>query len=285
MCSQNGEVERVSPRVQELLNHVARTPIRIEILSILADEALDLRDLSDRLDSPRTTLRHNLQEMIEVNLIEETIENEFRSTPLGEIILDALTAFSDRVETALKLEPLFSCVSPSEFDFDIGNLSAVTVTESTRTKPYAPQHRLTALIQDARNVSGYIPTSPFLFNQTDVPIFQTTDSDISLYVPEEIADTLQAEHEAELKTLLQRGPLDIGVLSGANIDYGVARIDDRAVILGLDEHDKPHVLVEATDETVQEWASKRIDGLRTEACSIMGADNQGKHRSLTSKTD
>ena len=274
MCSQNGEVDRVSPRVQELLNHVARTPVRIEILSILADETLDLRDLSDRLGSPRTTIRHNLQEMIEANLIEETIDNEFRSTPLGSVVLDALTAFSDHVETALKLEPLFSCVPPSEFDFDIRSLSAVTVTEVTRAKPYAPHQRLTALIEDATSVSGYIPTNPHLVNRTDAPIFQPADSDISLYVPEDIADTLQAEHETKLKKLVQRGPLDIGVLAGAKIDYGVALIDDRVVILGLDEHDKPHVLVETTDETVQKWASKRIDSLRTRASSIVETDNR-----------
>lgn len=275
MCSQNGEVERVSPRVQELLNHVARTPVRIEILSILTDGTLDLRDLSDCLESPRTTVRHNLQEMVEANLIEETIDNEFRSTPLGRVVLDALTAFSDHVETALELEPLFSCVPPSEFDFDIRGLSAVTVTEATRAKPYAPHQRLTALIEDAAKVSGYIPTNPHLVNRTDAPIFQAADSDISLYVPEDIADTLQAEHETKLKKLVQRGPLDIGVLAGAKIDYGVALIDDRVVILGLDEHDKPHVLVETTDKTVQKWASKRIDSLRTRASSIVETDNRG----------
>ncbi|WP_229121545.1 hypothetical protein [Halapricum desulfuricans] len=124
-------------------------------------------------------------------------------------------------------------------------------------------------------MSGYIPTNPLLFNRTDAPIFQAADSDISLYVPEDIADTLQAEHKTKLKNLVQRGPLDIGVLAGAKIDYGVARIDDRVVILGLDEHDKPHVLVETTDETVQKWASKRIDSLRTRASSIVETDNRG----------
>lgn len=261
MNSQGDWAGEISQRAQELLGHVAATPVRIEILSIIADEQVDLRDLSDRLQSPRPTIRHNLGKMIEADLVEETIDKEYRCTPLGEAVLDGLDAFGDYVDAALTLHPLFSC-SPT-LDIDIHHLSDARVTEATRAKPHAPIRRLRDLIQDATTVHGYIPTNPFVFDGQNGSMSQDADCDVSLLVTEDVAEVLRAEYESGFDTVVDRDAVDIGVLSEPALGCGVAVIDKRAIILGLDENDKPHTLVETTNDSCRAWVREQIDQLQT----------------------
>lgn len=274
MCPDGEVADEIQPHVQEVLTHIAGTPVRTAILSALETETLDLRDLSDRLQTPRTTLRHNLQKMIEGELIEETLDNEYRTTPLGRAVLDGLTAFGEHVETATHLEPLFECLWPSQLDIEISSLSTASVTEATRVEPYAPHMRLTALLGEGTDIWAYVPTDPFLFEQPDEPVFRDSHGDISLLVSPDVAEVLYEYHETKLATAVAQGPMDIGVVGVTDMEYGVGVIDDRAVVLGLDDNDKPHALVETTDQQCQEWAIRQIEELQADATPIRQIDGK-----------
>lgn len=254
--------------VHEIFEHVGGTPIRIEILRAISDEPFELRGLSERLSAPRTTLRHNLRKMIEMDLVEETVDHEYRSTPLGEAVLGGFDRFERHVSTALRLEPLFSCLSPSRLDVDLCRLSDVSVTGATRAKPYAPHWRLERLVSDATRLRMAVPTNPFLFDRSDESIFRESSREVALYVTEDVAEVLRAEWQTELEAVEGREGIELGVLDGEALDYGVARIDERAIVLGLDETGKPHTLVETTDEAGLDWAADRLDGLRATAAQF-----------------
>jgi len=268
MDAQRGEVGPIDAEVQELLDLVAGTPIRVEVLSVLADATLDLRDLSDRLSVPRTTLRHNLQQLIKGGLVEETLDNEYRSTSLGRTVLNGLAAFSEHVETALRLDPLFSCLSPSRLDIDIRRLSSAKVVEATKAEPYAPHLRLTELVRNASTVRACFSTNPFLIDLNGKRIFGREDCDVSLLVTTDVADVLHADHQEELAPFVRNRQLNIGVVETNDLDYGLAVIDDRTVILGHDANGKPHALVETTDDACREWARDNLDRRRASATPL-----------------
>lgn len=265
MSSESGGRAHVS--VQEIFEHIAGTPIRINILQLISDEATGLRNLSDRLDTPRTTVRHNLRKMIEAGLVEETINHKYRCTPLGESVQNAFERFGEHIETALQLEPLYVCLPPSKLDFDLCRLSDVHVTEATRPKPYAPRRRLENLSLEATEIRIAIPTTPFQLDRSDELLFDG-DRAVSLFVTEDVANVFRSEYASSLVVADRKDGIELGVIDNTDLDYGVARIDECAAVLGLDETGKPQTLMETTDNAALDWASDRLDELQAAAAPL-----------------
>jgi predicted transcriptional regulator len=267
----------VDEQAQDLLNHVAGTPLRIEILSTVADEPMDLRDLSDRLRSPRTTVRHNLDKMIDANLITETIERNYRCTSVGWAVLTGLETFAECLDAALRLESLFECFPPTEFGLDVSALTDAEVTTASRAEPYAPSRRLWEVIEQSEEIAGFLPINPFLFGPPDCTAIQRGECSVSLFVTDDVVTILRDELESTSENCLGQDDFELWTVPERRLEYGLAIADEKVLILGLDENDKPHVLVEATGASCREWAGQRLDRLRTRATRLEKSHSKGNN--------
>jgi predicted transcriptional regulator len=270
MASQSRKNDMMDERAQDLLNHIAGTSLRIDILSVVADEPMDLRDLSDQLEEPRTTVRHNLDKMIEAGLITETIERSYRCTSIGWAVLTGLETFNECLGAALRLEPLFQCLSPAEFGLEISALTDAEVTTASQARPYAPYRRLSNLVGESEEVDGFLPTNPFLFGPPNGTEFNHGECKLSLFVTDDVATILCDQLESD--SGLSRDFFNLWIVSERPVNYGFAIADDRVLILGFDENNKPHVLVETTGCECHKWAERQFDKLKTQATEIKSLD-------------
>lgn len=260
------------PRTSDLLEHIAGTPLRTAILRTVAETPIDLRDLSDRLETPRTTARHNLKRMIEEGLVEETTDNEYLASALGRAVLSGLEKLDSHLETAIRLEPLLKCLDPAQLRLDLERLSDATVTTATRAEPFAPHKRLADLLGEATTLRGYFPTNPFLFNPTGTRLFEPSSGHRTLLFSADVARSLQDDLKDQLARSVTQSRLDLLIVPEGTLSYGVATVDDQYVIQGLDDNEKPHVLVESTDDGVGSWVEERLDVLVAEATPVGECD-------------
>lgn len=253
----NDRRERAS---RELLAHVARTPVRPDILAAVDDIALNLRDLSDRLDVPRTTVRHNLKRLLKEGLVEETIGNEYRTTELGGAVLLGMDGFERRFETALKLSPLLECLPRDEIGVDVYSLTDATVTTTSQADPVAPLRRLEELVEQASRLDGYFPVYPLLGDIDDV-VCRRDGFEATLFLTPGVADK-QLSADGAPETPAGGTAVELRVVDNGP-QYGLAVTDRRALLLGLDETDKPHVLLETTSASCHDWVGRRLDRIRS----------------------
>lgn len=190
--------------MDRILSCVAGSDHRWTVLSTLADEELDLRDLSDELGVPRTTLRHNVDRLLEHDLVEEALNRTYRLTPVGHATLVGLDAFRERVETATRLEPLFECVCPSELGFDVTALSDAEVTVARATRPFEPSFRMAEVLRDAASVVGIMSSLPPLTDDDFQELFSGESPSIELVVNDGLLEDVEREPTCELSDLAGR---------------------------------------------------------------------------------
>lgn len=253
----------LDPPSYSLFETVSGSKHRIDILCELKEDRFGIRDLSDRLSVPRTTLRHNLNQLMDEGLVRTTLDNEYELTPLGDGVIDGLEAFDRHVQTARSLEPLLTCLSPDQISIDIQYLADAQTTIACRTDPFKPVNRLATLISQGRTVKGYLPTCPLFATAGDL-IARSRHTSIELVLPAPVIDEL-SERETYLFEEAQSASDVTIVPADDQLPYGVLVVDDTAVILGYDENDKPHVLVESQNEECRNWAIRQFEGIATKS--------------------
>lgn len=232
-----------------ILSAVAASSHRHDILSAIRDRPLDRRTLANDLSIPRTTARHNLDALLDASLIEQTIDNEYRLTPVGAATLVGLEQFTNYVETTSRLEPFFDCVPPGDLGVDICQLTDASITVSKPPKPLAPSHRFLEILAAASTFTALTPTIP---GSTDrfVDVLTNDGVDSQVLVPPTVGDLLDAATPVS-KTVPRTTIV-------SEVPFGLAVADETVVILGFDDHGKPHALLETRASECRRWAVGRL---------------------------
>ncbi|WP_324666282.1 winged helix-turn-helix domain-containing protein [Haloarcula sediminis] len=140
MSDNNHKVETTS--TEETLQCIAGTECRIRILRSVSESTKDLRDLADDLSIPRTTVRHNIKQLVDGDLVTSTLANEYRTTVLGDAAITGINKFSEQLELAISLDPFLSCLSQEQHDIELDKLFGTEITSASRADPFAPANRL-----------------------------------------------------------------------------------------------------------------------------------------------
>ena len=111
---------------REIIECLCNSPQRIKILDALDDTRMDVREVMEALDSPRSTVQRNLSVLEEQGWV-ETAGSGYTTTTVGELLR---AEFVGMGETATKIErmaPFLNTVDePAEVA--IGQLSDMLVT-------------------------------------------------------------------------------------------------------------------------------------------------------------
>jgi DNA-binding transcriptional ArsR family regulator len=260
--AESGRATRDGTTPRSILETLAGTPLRLRVLDALSGGDLDLRDLSDRTNIPRTTLRHNLSRLLEAGVIEETRTGAYCLTPRGRIARTGIEAYRTRIETGIRLEPFFECVPIEEIDAEIGWFADAEMTVSGRSSPYAPGRRLLTVLDTPDPVRGYLPSLPAPPGGELGPVLDRGERDI--VVTADVADRLGGAAAA----VTEVEGVSITV-TAEDLPYGGLSIDgERALLLGLDERGKPHVTLETEREECVAWIEREQESYREAASSV-----------------
>jgi kynurenine formamidase len=77
------------------------------MLASLADEPKRLRALGDAVDGPRTTVRDNIDKLLQQELITEDNNRQYHVTTKGILALEAYRNYEQRIDVIERLEPFF----------------------------------------------------------------------------------------------------------------------------------------------------------------------------------
>ena len=251
---------------REIIECLCNSPQRIKILDALGDARMDVREVMEALDSPRSTVQRNLSVLEEQGWVERT-GSGYTATTVGELLC---TEFVEMGETATKIErmaPFLNTVdAPGEVAVD--RLSDVLVTTPEPTRPYSPRKRLLQIFEEEVDcVQGLLP----VVSSLSVEEARRADADgepngeyvISLAAFDALHDQYAGEGvdgpEIDLPARI-----DVRVYDG-DLPYGLFVSDDALALAAYDELGRMQALIDSTDVTTIEWGERVYEAYRRQS--------------------
>lgn len=247
------------------INYLARSHNRFRILELICASPHSQDDLKKQLDIHRTTLRKNLRGLEKKNWI-ETIptDNVYHVLPAGQIVIQSLRATLANFQTADCLGD-FLALFPKDLPIQMQTLCACNVTYCDAQNPYAPMQRSLTLVREAETIRAFTP----VFNPIYVETFEhpiPEDHEFEIIGSQDVFETIQSDYTSTLETALQAESVQL-LVSDDVPRFGIALLDDIAVIAVYDRDMRVHSLLEANtgQQQVIEWAKQQYDTLRNTA--------------------
>jgi len=246
---------------------------RAPVFEALREEALDRRDLQDRLDCSKPTVHRIVTSLGEKGLVRRE-NGEFELTPLGATIAEPLGRFEGEVEAAIALRPVLARLLEEPIPFDLTAVADARVTRAEPGDPYKPVNRFASLVADSDTLRGFDTTTlaPIHVESIHRRICDGMTTEI-VYHPAAITDILTTDPDRGTEAL------DSGNLSlwtHEDLPCGLAVFDDRVGIGGYDEETGMlSVFVDTDDPDAREWALALFEHYKQEADPLYRADRVG----------
>jgi predicted transcriptional regulator len=233
---------------------LARSETRIHILSTLAAAGeLGKDELHDRLDASRTTIGRNLSALEERGWIAGS-NHTYEITPPGSWVVEDFEMLVETVRAADRFDPVFDCVDPEDFGFDLRD-HEFAVTTADPSDPLKMVNRHVANLQSADEIRAVLPLIGADAVRTVHDRVVAEGIPVSLAITAAVADAFltSPEYEAPVDGLRTHDAVEIRVYEGA-VPYYFGLYAD-SVEFGLDDDGQPSVLLETDAEAVYEWAT------------------------------
>lgn len=243
----------------ELLEVIVGTPLRLRIVETLLSKPLDRRDLADQTNVARTTLRHNLERLLEAGLLEQTLDNEYRVTARGRVTIDGVKTYRDRVRTGLQLEPFLRRFPLNDITLDMAWFAEAELTVAQPERPRAAGQRILRALESGSTVRGILPCLPGRSNGRLKTILSDTDRDVNLVVDKTLHEPIRGVL-AEIDTR-KHTQLSVSVTPNAPAYGGFVLNRERTLLFVLEESGSPHATVETESSECLAWLEAEIDEL------------------------
>jgi predicted transcriptional regulator len=244
------------------INYLARSHNRLRILELLCASSCSWAALRENLDIHRTTLQKNLNELEKRNWIENIpTDNVYRVLPAGRIVVQSIRETMADFRTADRLDETLALLpeaSPRRA------LRACNVTRCD-SHPYAPIQRLRTLVEETETFRGFTP----VFNPLYVsPIKQRirAEHESEIIAPPTFFEMIRDDDASALNRTLQAESVQL-LISDALPPFGVALLDDVAIITVYGSDMKVHTLLEANSkqQALIDWIEKQYTAQRETA--------------------
>lgn len=251
---------------REDMAYLARSGNRIRILDVLAAGPHAPRELGERTDTPRSTLRRILTEMVEREWVERTGDGEYAATRTGEHVAAESTRFARAIEALRTLDEAVGWL-PEDPSVDLHHFHDATVRRTDPNSPVGEGTYLLELVRDASEFSNLTYIAPPL------ALLQAMRDGV-------VEGRLRARHVLtdDLVAYLRDQPEQLPYLreyldAGAEmyrydgqIPCNVFVVDGTVLVANNDpEVGHPCEFIETSDGTVRSWARDLIETYRAGA--------------------
>uniref|UniRef100_UPI002D790C6D transcriptional regulator FilR1 domain-containing protein n=1 Tax=Haloarcula sediminis TaxID=3111777 RepID=UPI002D790C6D len=106
--------------------------------------------------------------------------------------------------------------------------------------------------------SCYLPIIPYHGDGLRDELFNSED--VRVAIPAEVLESL-SENGSDSATKLGDEEISVQLVGSDAPEIGLLKTDDRAMILALDNNDKPHALVEGDNNYLYNWVDKKLSAI------------------------
>lgn len=234
------------------LAFLARSTKRVDILESLSEQPRDLRDLSDHLGIPRTTLSDNLVRFREKGWVRRVC-GTYRVTMLGRVVRRITARVRRSMRTARNLSPFLGSIWDADHVVDVTGFDGSTVVCADRPHPYAPVEHFLDALEGARSVRG---VTPIVF--PDFAAFYRErvlggSVVLELVVTERVFEALLADVDGREAPSTSATRVRFGIYEGG-FDFGLVLLDETVVLVSTTEDGLIDAVVTNDSAGAYEWA-------------------------------
>ncbi|TYL36094.1 transcriptional regulator [Natronococcus pandeyae] len=248
------------------MHFLTQSPVRVRILELLYENGeLQKRELRDRIDASRVTVRRNVNALEERDLITIT-GRTCEITAFGEVVVEDVLPALKTVDVLERLRPFVRWFPDDELEFDMRALEDATIITSDSNDPYAPVNRHIEVMENADRFRGLLPAVglPAMTVAYDCTVEAGYQHEI--VISERLAQTVlnRRGYKELLDEMLASGNCNLFV-SDREIRFYLGLFEE-CVQIGVEDDDgTPKALVETDAEEVREWAEQTYDHYLTQA--------------------
>jgi predicted transcriptional regulator len=247
----------------------------------LKREALERRELEERLGVSRATSHRYVRTLKEMGLIEK-IDGAFVLTELGEDIASAVATFDADVTTRLRLAPLLAVVRDVTPPIEIATFVDASIASVEYGDPYAPLTRFVSLVQETETLRGIntcriAPTYMEEFQQRILDGMKTELIDLP-----QIAEDIMENYPEKCVQVCVSGNLTLWTHEiRDSLPFGLVLFDDR-IGIGLFDTKKGtlNTFVDTDNTVAIGWATEVYDQYKSESVPLENFTKKGLREAL-----
>ncbi|EMA48417.1 helix-turn-helix transcriptional regulator [Halococcus salifodinae] len=252
----------------EEIEFLALSANRVEVLTVLTEDAYTRRELGNHTDASQPTLGRVLNDLRNRQWITRDGE-AYTATATGQLVAAQFTELWETVQTELKLREVVEWLPAEPLGFDVRRLSDATITVPSQTKPGAPVQRVLELLRASNHVSifshAFNERSLAVVHQRTLAGDQTFNGVFSPAAVDALAH--DSSLRQQLQDLLASEDAEIRLHTDA-IPLAVTITDDVTHLLLRDEDGLLRAAVDTDDEHVLSWAHERHEQYWNEATPL-----------------
>lgn len=247
---------------------------RREILTALAEEPHDRRDLQTAFDISKATCHRIVRTFEEYDLVRRA-DRGYTLTPLGDAVAAQVAQFDSGVRTATRLAPLLDAFAEAAVSFDPALFTDATVTRPSPSAPSAPVDRHLELLADTTTVRTLDSTSfapPLYVEKMMEKALEKGGRGVVILPAEIVEDRLARHTEVHRRAAEAAAPVRYRVFDG--VPFGLTVFDEDRVGLRAYDEDTGSVtlLAETDDPDAVAWAMDVFDHYYDRSDPVSGVD-------------
>lgn len=258
-----------SSELIEEIEFLARSESRVQALNTVAEErTITSRELRDQLNASRTTVKRNLEALVERGWLQNT-NNEYTITACGDLVATEFTDLVEVIRVIRDLEPFMRWIDVDDIEFELYELVDAEVTVASSGDPYAPVNKHVEALQTADDVRALLPSVGHEALEVTLQRIREADPTYELVVEPECAETLQedSQYKALFKEVIASGAVEVSLYEGT-FPYYLGILDEVVQIGVEDEEGIPRALVETELETIRAWAERKYAEYKAETAPL-----------------
>jgi len=262
-----------SSRPEDVLEDIAylsRSDTRMEVLDVLAGAPHTPREITERTDIPRSTLRRTLTEMGERGWVERTTDGEYILTATGEHIADETERYVGAMQAIRVLGDGVAWLPNDELTIGLQYFREATVLRPEPNATSAPSTHAIELMREATEFACLVNIAPSLGFENAM-MDGVVDGRLSakhIITDDELAVLRQnADRTSRWQTYIEAGA-NLYCYDGC-IPCNLLVIDETVFI--LDRQPEAIEAIKSTNAVVRSWAHKVINDYRGDSERLTAA--------------
>lgn len=240
---------------QDLGELLAEAVRRAPLLTVLLEGPARPNELTDRVDSSRSTIHRATDALESHNLIYQTMNGAYALTNVGEYVAQATVGYQEQVRTAQLLEAFLNEVENGE-PVPVGHFSEARITERTPREPHIVIQRLDTLLTQSEHLQMLSTVLSPIHVEIGYREIMSGTTVEAIFDPHCI-DLMLEKHIEKARETINTGRFS--VFMHDDLPFEVFILDDRVGMAVHSPDGGAEVLVESEQDPAINWAQTLFD--------------------------